>query len=365
MKLIPIVAIIGIVQGLFLSLNLLIPKKNSSVNLSKLFLGFLILLLCIHITDSVLTYTKEYYNYPHFFAVKDPFVLLYGPLILFYSLSVLVKKFRLRWIHLLHIVPFIFFVFRIFPLYLRSSTYKKNILDAMYENYKAVRDLEINILFNAHIFFYLLAAIFLMTRAFKSNKKQNILPLKTDLKPALLVISGIFIVYAINLIRFWTSYNAETILWMPLTIAALLFIIAYRALRIDDVVTTTIDGKTKMEISRSMVLVSLLEEELNDNKLFLNHNENLDTLSKRLNTNRQYLSNAINDVKGVSFTKYINSFRVTHAKRLIASPNYQQYTLEKIAQDSGFSSLSTFQRAFKENEGISPAKYRTKKKVNL
>ncbi|MFD2588691.1 helix-turn-helix domain-containing protein [Croceitalea marina] len=235
----------------------------------------------------------------------------------------------------------------------------------MYENYKAVRDLEINILFNAHIFFYLLAAIFLLTRAFKSNKKQNILPLKTDLKPALLVISGIFIVYAINLIRFWTSYNAETILWMPLTIAALLFIMAYRALRIDDVVTTTIDGKTKMEISRSLVLISVLEEELNDNKLFLNHNENLDTLSKRLNTNRQYLSNAINDVKGVSFTKYINSFRVTHAKRLIASPNYEQYTLEKIAQDSGFSSLSTFQRAFKENEGISPAKYRIKKQVNL
>ncbi|AXT20437.1 helix-turn-helix domain-containing protein [Flavobacteriaceae bacterium AU392] len=361
MNLISIIAIIGIVQGLFLSLSLLLPTKKNKFSLSKFFLGILIFFLCIHITDSVLTYTKEFYNFPHFFAIKDPLILLYGPLILFYALSILKKEFRLQWIHLLHLIPFVFFLYRISSLFFRSSSYKKNVLDLMYENYTEIRDIEINLLFNIHIFLYLIISLIVLIRAYLQNRKQKILPLKKKLKPVILIITAVFIVYTVNIIRFWLSFGAETILWMPLVIVLLFFVIAYRALKVGEVIAITSESKTSKEISRSMELVLALEKEIQDNMLFLNQSENLNTLAKRINTNRQYLSNAVNDVKGITFTKYLNSFKVSKAKELLKSSDYKNFTLEKIAQDSGFNSLSTFQRAFKDVEQVSPSKYRTKK----
>jgi len=365
MDLISTITIIGVIQGLFLSFNLLITSFKKALSYSKIFLGLLIFFLCLHCIDSLLTHTRLYYDYPHFFAVKDPFILLYGPLLLLYIQSLIKHDFKLKWLHLLHVVPFVIFFVRIAPLYLKSTAYKFAILDNMFESYSNVRDVEINLIFNLHIFVYFVIALFILFQTYKKNQLLQPLLKRKDLRHITMILIIVFIVYCVNVIRFWTSYNANTVLWMPLTIAILFFIIGYRSLQIDKMVLVKANNQNIEDYNRSLKLVEDFDTDMRNNKLYLNPNINLNSIADQLQTNRQYLSNAINNIKGLSFTKYINQYRVTKAKELLASQDYNIYSLEKIAKDSGFNSLSTFKRAFMEFEGISPSKFRAKKQVNL
>lgn len=357
--------IIGVIQGLFLSINLLIPGSGKALTPPKLFLGLLIFFLCLHCIDSFLTHSRLYYDYPHFFAVKDPFVLLYGPLLLLYMQSVIKHNFKPRWQHLFHLVPFIVFFIRIAPLYLKSTAYKLAVLENMFENYTNVRDIEINMIFNIHVFIYMIATLFVLFRAYRNDKLRKPFFKANELRQISIVVITVFIIYTVNIIRFWTSYDANTVLWMPLVIVILFFIIGYRSLQIDKTILVDVNHQNLQNYDRSVMLLQAFDTEMKTNKSYLNPDVSLNSIADQIQTNRQYLSGAINDIRGQSFTKYINQFRVAKAKELLASPGYKMYSLEKIAQDSGFNSLSTFQRAFREFEGISPSKFRAKNQVNL
>ncbi len=52
--------------------------------------------------------------------------------------------------------------------------------------------------------------------------------------------------------------------------------------------------------------------------------------------------------------RYVNTFRVKEAIRMIESKNYDHYTLLSIAYESGFNSKATFNRIIKKMTGKSP-----------
>lgn len=93
--------------------------------------------------------------------------------------------------------------------------------------------------------------------------------------------------------------------------------------------------------------------------VFLNPHLRLSELAVRLGTNRTYLSQFFNQSCEQTFYDYVNKYRVDYAKHLLLTTNY---TLETVASESGFNSLSTFRRAFQTNEGYSPQTYRSIKK---
>ena len=73
-------------------------------------------------------------------------------------------------------------------------------------------------------------------------------------------------------------------------------------------------------------------------------------------TNRLYVSTAINEEIGISFSDYINRKRVNYAIQLIrANP---QMTIYEIADLSGFASDKSFYRNFKSITGKSPKEIR-------
>lgn len=86
-------------------------------------------------------------------------------------------------------------------------------------------------------------------------------------------------------------------------------------------------------------------------------NLTLNSLAVRLGTNRSYLSRYLNQTLGVTFYDFINSYRVYHAERLLADPQCA-LTLDQVAEAAGFSSISTFRRAFAKKHHVSPAAYR-------
>jgi len=77
-----------------------------------------------------------------------------------------------------------------------------------------------------------------------------------------------------------------------------------------------------------------------------------------LRTNRTYLSKLINEDFNLSFSDFINQYRVTYACELIMQDKQDRFSQTFIAEQSGFGSLSSFNRAFKKEMGVTPGEYR-------
>lgn len=89
--------------------------------------------------------------------------------------------------------------------------------------------------------------------------------------------------------------------------------------------------------------------------VYLNPRLRLSELAMLLGTNRTYLSQYFNQNCESTFYDFVNDYRIHHAKLLLHSTDD---TLETIAMNSGFNSLSTFRSAFVQREGMSPIEFR-------
>ncbi len=92
------------------------------------------------------------------------------------------------------------------------------------------------------------------------------------------------------------------------------------------------------------------------NHEFISNKVSLNYLSKKLNTNSNYLSKIINHSKKSSFTNYIYNLRINYAiDQMQKNPLFKKYTIKAIAQEVGFNNAETFSKAFYKSTGIKPS----------
>ena len=84
-----------------------------------------------------------------------------------------------------------------------------------------------------------------------------------------------------------------------------------------------------------------------------------DKVAEILGTNRTYLSRIINEQSKLSFTHYVNRFRIEEAIRLLSDPT-NETPLKAISTELGFNSISTFYNLFQSSVGMTPSQYRNK-----
>ncbi|KFF11510.1 hypothetical protein IW15_14950 [Chryseobacterium soli] len=97
-------------------------------------------------------------------------------------------------------------------------------------------------------------------------------------------------------------------------------------------------------------------EEFENAKRFLDKKINLDVLSKEFNTNRVYLSKAVNELKGKNFPQYLNELRIQHIiEELKTNKNLQKLTIAGVAEEAGFNNAESFTNAFKKITGTLPS----------
>ncbi|MEE0945204.1 MAG: AraC family transcriptional regulator [Acutalibacteraceae bacterium] len=81
----------------------------------------------------------------------------------------------------------------------------------------------------------------------------------------------------------------------------------------------------------------------------------LSLLSKESGYNYSYISRYFKNVVGITFNEYVNNYRLNHACYLIKN-NVE--SMLQCALDSGFVSLRTFNRSFKQRFKITPTQYK-------
>ena len=107
-------------------------------------------------------------------------------------------------------------------------------------------------------------------------------------------------------------------------------------------------------------LIHKIDELMKEQELFRNSQLTIHDLARAANSNRTYVSAAINKQYNVNFSTYVNRFRVEAAKRILTDSKYE-HDKEAIADAiplSGFQTDQTFYRVFKELTGTTPLLYR-------
>jgi AraC-like DNA-binding protein len=83
------------------------------------------------------------------------------------------------------------------------------------------------------------------------------------------------------------------------------------------------------------------------------------SLALRAGIPETQLRRLINDCLGYrNFPSYVNGHRIAAAKSRLSDPGESRVSISTIAYDIGFASLGPFNRAFKEEAGVSPSEWR-------
>ncbi|SFN76546.1 AraC-type DNA-binding protein [Chitinophaga sp. YR627] len=103
--------------------------------------------------------------------------------------------------------------------------------------------------------------------------------------------------------------------------------------------------------------VPLLMKAMEQDRLYLNPELNLSLVAQHTGLPPKTISAVLNQHLQKSFNEFVNEYRVAAFKQKIAESQQEQYTIMSLALESGFNSLPTFQRAFRNNTGMSPREY--------
>ncbi|NER12724.1 helix-turn-helix domain-containing protein [Leptobacterium flavescens] len=89
---------------------------------------------------------------------------------------------------------------------------------------------------------------------------------------------------------------------------------------------------------------------------FLDPSISLNSLSKKLHTNSNYLSKVINHYEQKNFSNYINDLRIDYTvEQLKTNKQFRLYSVKGIAEEVGFNSTESFSKAFFKRTGIYPS----------
>jgi len=78
-------------------------------------------------------------------------------------------------------------------------------------------------------------------------------------------------------------------------------------------------------------------------------------MAEKAGISRDYFSRIFRGVTGTNYSRWLNTVRLEKATELLAD---REMTLTEIAMQSGFQSISSFNRVFHAEKGMSPGEYR-------
>lgn len=366
---------------LFWGINFFIQggkKDNSKFNLG-IFMLFAFLVYCSH----AIYFTSQYNLYSYFEAIYIFSMLSVYPMYYTYIISLTSSRFELRKKMNRFLPAFLFSLIAIIMallltkeqqiLYVKETLIDKNLKDLNVNNLIGIK----GFVFLASRIVFLIQILYfgIKTVRFTTKHKQLLEDYYSNTEGKTLswvnVINVISIAAAVASITFtligrsYFSQHEVSLLIPSVIFSSFIFFIGFKGntqVHINSDLTAENIDFDVLDMNQDnhplkVQLIELFEEK----HFYKNVDLRITTVSDSLKTNRTYISRLINDEFGVNFNEFVNKYRISEAKKLLDDKANNMFTMEHIAEKSGFGSLNSFTRVFKEFEGVTPGQYKNKK----
>ncbi len=374
---ISLIVILGVIQGLILSIILLQFKNKKS----NLYISLFVLFASISISGAFIYKTNLFFLIPHMIRINEPFRFLLAPFFYFYIKSLITINFKFKKKYFLHFIPFILNVIYFIPFYTESAQDKiQYFIDQKYSSNKSNMVLEnqvLLILVLISIVIYIII-ININIKKHEQNIKENFSSIEKINLLWIKKFSFFFLIIGILLsiiMFFWIfvftfkEFNRLT----PVIVSFTIYVLAYRAIKQPEIFKSNIDTentdeKTLIEKNKTKKLV------ISDNKIdeyydrlinfmkkekpYLNEELTLPQLAENLKIPIRYLSDVINEKSGFNFYFFINKYRVEEVKELFIRSKDKDISVLDLAFEAGFNSKSTFNAIFKQFTNMTPTEFK-------
>ncbi len=371
-----------------LTVYILLFKKNALRSYSDYILSISILGQIYAVLLFLLVFSGSIIHLPHLYRTAAPITFLIPPLSYLYVRSVLYNEKRWQGVDFLHLLPFLFFLINYFPFFLSPLEYKLEIVSKTIadKNFGIVKQLG----FLPESVFYLFrpvqAIIYVVFqwRLILSFNRNNPNQLITDqIKRVTRWLSifnwastGNLAAFFITIVLYLTQENLfskDELTLIPNTILAVSHLVVFTYLLINPQVLTGLPfvryRETQSNLIENDVIkvpfiyenyseeIKSLEKYFTVKKTFLQPNISISQVSVETEIPIRDLSYIINNYYEKRFNDFINEMRCEHFINKIDKNSLDSLTIEAIAFESGFSSKSSFYRAFNRFYSCTPSEY--------
>lgn len=333
----------------------------------QLLLISLFLSLAFYLLHEVFVQSRLIIEYNFLYGWGPLFPLLIAPILFIYVRSLLDTKFKLTYKNLIHVLPFLIGILSRADLIFSSATHKTVRLQKIFENINSASIPSIETSFGITqlwhlllwhfqpmIYFGLIVIIIVKAKEKIYSTKKLTQWIKLVSFGLLLYFLGDYVTEIIPAINIGVSKSQVMIPLLGFYVYALCLLIITQSSSTYVVNAIADDAMSKNEMHRYFLR---LEGIMLERKPFLQPQLQLAELAKEVGLQGRELSQVIKAVSGLTFTDYLNKFRIEFSQSLMDNRKYQAYTMSAIGEESGFKSKDVFYRAFKKFNEITPKAY--------
>ena len=124
------------------------------------------------------------------------------------------------------------------------------------------------------------------------------------------------------------------------------------------IVEDSITEEYRESITGDNLYFQKLELLCKEQHIYTDSTLNREKVAEKLGISAGYVSLIVNTITGDNFANYINQYRVEAVKEMISNSEYENYNLLAMGLESGFTSKTTFYKAFKKVTGQTPNEYK-------
>ena len=368
------IARISVFVSLLMAFFLLTVKTENKLA-NRLFAWFFIISAIDLSGFFVIAYIQDYLDLMIF---RWTICLLAMPFFYLYVLSVCYSDFKLKWKHLLHLLPIILVNLVFLPrLYLASDADMKLLsgdLDHMPEIYL------IQILIEFQYVFYIVSA-FLILKKYREIYLENYTNPSTSTYKYLFQMTTVFLIahclVALKNVLRYSDYR-QIFLWLNVVVGSVaLFITCWLVMKalnhpelfrgINSKIQLTkdilpeVEEKTeskKVQDDAISTQISRLKQYMAEREPFLDPSLTIQELAYQIDIPVRDLSVLINHHMDQHFFDFVNEYRIQKAMGILKDQSRSQLTVLEILYEVGFNSKSSFNTSFKKHTNLTPTAYR-------
>ncbi|WP_299440861.1 helix-turn-helix domain-containing protein [uncultured Aquimarina sp.] len=364
-NLLNIIILLGTIQGIITSILLFRLKINKKANKLLAWIILLISLACLNIyfLETLVN------NDATIFSILEatiPLVIIMpiGPLIYFYTKSILNPDFRIRkedkyhfFSGILDIIPQLTTIICIIGVFL-GFIHSYNYITV--DNFIGTYTMYVDIPRWISLVIYLWLS-YTIIKSYKNKKNKTIVKWVRHFIIGFAIFSIIWLFHLVPyIIPSLSNILLDSVGWYPIYIP--LIVLVYW-LGINGYIisfNTYKKESNSLEISKETITttISALEDLMKNEQLYLNPSLKLSDVVQKTGIPQKTISAVLNKHVSKSFNEYINTYRIEALKVRLLEEKSEKYTITGIAFECGFNSQATFQRAFKAITNQSPSEFR-------